>query len=113
MLPSPGAQHRGIRGWLDRLRGRAHRGRRSSALADRGVLAFEHAFALPVAVAAPQAPRGRSLTEATFGERDPRAHGHTYGQTRFTREQQLTAAVLVGGDRPSTPWQGSGETERR
>ncbi|MEV7442908.1 tyrosinase family protein [Streptomyces sp. NPDC091204] len=28
------------------------------------------------------------------------ARGHTFRMTRFTREQQLSAAVLVGGDRP-------------
>lgn len=42
-----------------------------------------------------------------------RAHGHTYGQTRFTKEQQLTAAVLVGGDKPPAPRPGSDETEKR
>ncbi|MGP3638676.1 hypothetical protein ACTU45_36270, partial [Streptomyces sp. 24-1644] len=42
-----------------------------------------------------------------------RAQGHTYGQTRFTREQLLTAAVLVGGDRPPEPRRGSDETAKR
>ncbi|MET7913555.1 tyrosinase family protein [Streptomyces avermitilis] len=42
-----------------------------------------------------------------------RARGHTHGQARFTREQQLSAAVVVGGDRPSEHVVGSDEIENR
>lgn len=42
-----------------------------------------------------------------------RARGHTHGQANFTREQQLSAAVVVGGDNPPGHVLGSDEIEHR
>ena len=42
-----------------------------------------------------------------------RARGHTHGQARFTREQQLSAAVVMGGNEPPGHVLGSDEIENR